>query len=97
LAETWPKVVVMDKEKETKTLTGVVSSKSGDKSIRVTIEYKVKHAKYGKYIKRRVKVGVHDELNVSGVGDLVEITECRPYSKTKSWRVVRVLQKAIGV
>ena len=90
-------MVVMDKEKETKTLTGVVSSKSGDKSIRVTIEYKVKHAKYGKYIKRRVKVGVHDELNVSGVGDLVEITECRPYSKTKSWRVVRVLQKAIGV
>ncbi len=97
MAETWPKVVVMDREKETKTLTGVVSSRSGDKSIRVTIEYKVKHAKYGKYIKRRVKVGVHDELNVSGVGDLVGITECRPYSKTKSWRVVRVLQKAIGV
>ncbi len=97
MAKTWPKVVVMDREKETKTLTGVVSSKSGDKSIRVTMEYKVKHAKYGKYIKRRVKVGVHDEMNVSGVGDLVEITECRPYSKTKSWRVIRVLQKAIGV
>lgn len=86
----------MDTQKEAKTLTGVVSSRSGDKSIRVTIEYKVKHAKYGKYIKRRTKLGVHDELNVSGVGDLVEITECRPYSKTKSWRVIRVLQKAIG-
>jgi len=86
----------MDTQKEAKTLTGVVSSKSGDKSIRVTIEYKVKHPKYGKYIKRRTKLGVHDELNVSGVGDLVEITECRPYSKTKSWRVIRVLQKGIG-
>jgi len=89
-------VVLMDTQKEAKTLTGVVSSKSGDKSIRVTIEYKVKHPKYGKYIKRRTKLGVHDELNVSGVGDLVEITECRPYSKTKSWRVIRVLQKGIG-
>ena len=89
-------MVLMDTQKEAKTLTGVVSSKSGDKSIRVTIEYKVKHPKYGKYIKRRTKLGVHDELNVSGVGDLVEITECRPYSKTKSWRVIRVLQKGIG-
>ena len=88
--------MVMDTQKETKTLTGVVTSNSGDKSIRVTIEYKVKHPKYGKYVKRRVKVGVHDELNVSGVGDLVEIAECRPYSKSKSWRVVRVVQKAIG-
>ena len=89
-------MVVMDTQKEMRTLTGVVTSDSGDKSIRVTIEYKVKHPKYGKYVKRRVKVGVHDELNVSGVGDLVEIAECRPYSKYKSWRVVRVLQKAIG-
>lgn len=86
----------MEMKKEARTLTGVVTSNSGNKSIRVTIEYKVKHPKYGKYVRRRTKVGVHDELNVSGVGDLVEISECRPYSKNKSWRVVRVVQKAIG-
>jgi small subunit ribosomal protein S17 len=78
-----------------KTLTGVVSSNSGNKSIRVTIDYKVKHPKYGKYVRRRTKLGVHDEQNQCGVGDLVEITECRPYSKDKSWRLVRVVQKAV--
>ena len=85
----------METTKTMKTLTGIVSSKSGLKSIRVTIDYKVKHPKYGKYIRRRTKLAVHDELNASGVGDVVEITECRPYSKTKSWRVVRVIQKAV--
>ena len=82
---------------KTKTLTGVVTSSSGNKSIRVTIDYKVKHPKYGKYVRRRTKLGVHDEQNQGGVGDLVEIAECRPYSKTKSWRLVRVLQKAVQV
>jgi small subunit ribosomal protein S17 len=84
----------METTKKVKTLTGLVSSKSGLKSIRVTIDYKVKHPKYGKYIRRRTKLAVHDELNASGVGDVVEITECRPYSKMKSWRVIRVIQKA---
>ena len=86
----------METQKEVRTLTGVVTSNSGNKSIRVTIDYKVKHPKYGKYVRRRTKLGVHDEQNVAGVGDLVEIAECRPYSKDKSWRVVRVVQKAIG-
>jgi small subunit ribosomal protein S17 len=63
----------------------------------VTIAYKVKHPKYGKYVRKRMKLAVHDEQNSCGVGDLVEITECRPLSKTKSWRVVRVVQKAIAV
>ncbi len=80
-----------------KTLTGVVSSNSGKKSIRVTIDYKVKHPKYGKYIRRRTKLAVHDERDECRAGDTVEITESRPYSKTKSWRVVRVLQKAVQV
>jgi small subunit ribosomal protein S17 len=84
----------METTKKVKTLTGTVSTKSGIKSIRVTIDYKVKHPKYGKYIRRRTKLAVHDELNQCGVGDVVEITESRPYSKTKSWRVVRVMQKA---
>ena len=87
----------METTKKIKTLTGVVASKSGDKSIRVTIEYRVKHPKYNKYIRRRTKLAVHDERNVCGVGDVVEITESRPYSKTKSWRVVQVTQKAVQV
>ncbi len=85
----------METTKKVKTLTGTVSSNSGIKSIRVTIDYKVKHPKYGKYIRRRTKLAVHDEANECRVGDVVEITESRPYSKTKSWRVVRVLQKAV--
>ncbi len=82
-------------EQKQKTLTGVVASKSGAKSITVVIDYKVKHPKYSKYIRRRVKLGVHDELDQAGVGDQVEIAQCRPISKRKSWRLVAVTQKAV--
>ena len=85
----------MEATKQRKTRRGVVVSKSGDKSVRVQIDYTVKHPMYGKYIKRRTKLGVHDAENVAGVGDIVEITECRPISKTKSWLLVRVLEKGI--
>jgi len=81
-------------ERKLKTLTGVVISSSGDKSIKVAIERRVRHPKYGKYIKRRTKLAAHDEHNQGRVGDVVEIAECRPYSKTKSWRLLRVLEKA---
>ncbi|MHC4913645.1 MAG: 30S ribosomal protein S17 [Planctomycetota bacterium] len=81
-------------DKKLKIVTGVVVSNSGDKSIKVAIDFKIKHPEYGKYVKRRTKLGVHDEHNQAGLGDVVEVAECRPYSKTKSWRVVRVLQKA---
>lgn len=81
--------------KGTRTLTGVVTSHSGDKSVRVAIDYKIRHPKYGKYVRRRTRLGVHDERNESGVGDLVEIVECRPISRTKSWRLVRVIQRAV--
>jgi small subunit ribosomal protein S17 len=84
-------------EQKLKTVSGVVVSNSGDKSVKVVIDYKVKHPKYGKYIKRRTKIGVHDEYNQSGVGDVVEITQCRPRSKTKSWRLVKVVQRAVEV
>ena len=77
-----------------KTTTGVVISNSGDKSIKVAIDFKVKHPRYGKYIKRRTKLGVHDEHNQAGLGDVVEVAQCRPYSKTKSWRLVKVVGKA---
>ena len=80
-------------DRKLRTLTGVVVSNSGDKSVRVVIDYKVEHPKYGKYIKRRTKIGVHDERNQSNVGDIVEIAECRPRSKTKNWRLVKIVQK----
>lgn len=78
-----------------KTKRGVVVSKSGDKSIRVQIDYKIKHPMYGKYIKRRTKLGVHDPKNEAGLGDTVDIVECRPISKSKSWRLVKVVKKGI--
>lgn len=81
-------------ERKLKTLTGVVISHSGNKSIKVAIDFKVRHPKYGKYIRRRTKLGVHDEHNQAGVGDVVEIAQCRPYSKTKSWRLAKVVEKA---
>jgi len=77
-----------------KVLNVVVVSNSGNKSVKVILDYKVKHPKYGKYIKRRTKISVHDEHNLSGVGDVIEIAECRPLSKTKSWRLVKVVKKA---
>ena len=85
----------METTQKIKTLTGLVTSRSGNKSIRVTIDYKVKHPKYNKFIRRRTRLAVHDEGNQCGVGDTVEIAESRPYSKTKSWRVVQVTQKAV--
>jgi len=82
-------------ERRLKSVTGVVISNSGNKTIKVAVDFKVKHPKYGKYVKRRTKLGVHDEHNQAGTGDVVEVVECRPYSKTKSWRLVRVLEKAV--
>ena len=82
-------------QKEIKTRRGVVVSKSGDKSIKVQIDYKIKHPIYGKYIKRRTKLGVHDENNKAGLGDIVDIAECRPMSKSKSWRIIKVVKTGI--
>lgn len=81
------------KERKLKTITGVVVSNSGNKSIKVAVDFRVRHPEYGKYLKRRTKLSVHDERNQAGPGDRVEVAECRPYSKTKSFRLVRVLEK----
>ncbi len=81
--------------KTIKTNRGKVVSISGDKSIRVQMEYLVKHPKYGKYIRRRTKFGVHDENNLAQLGDTVDIVECRPMSKTKSWRLIKIVEKAV--
>ena len=77
-----------------RTQQGRVVSDKMDKSITVAIERFVKHPIYGKFVKRTTKVHAHDENNECGLGDLVEIQECRPLSKTKSWTVVKVLEKA---
>jgi len=82
-------------EEKIKPVVAAVVGKSGNKSIKVAIDYKVKHPKYGKYMKRRTTLIVHDENNVSTVGDVVEITESRPYSKTKSWRLIKVLEHIV--
>ena len=74
--------------------TGMVESDKGDKTCKVVINFLSKHPKYGKYIRRRTVLHVHDEGNLSKVGDRVEIAECRPISKTKSWAVTKVVESA---
>ena len=81
-------------EKLQRTLTGTVTSDKMDKSITVMIERRVKHPIYGKFIKRSTKLHVHDDANECGIGDTVVIEQCRPMSKTKSWRLVKVMEKA---
>jgi small subunit ribosomal protein S17 len=74
--------------------TGFVDAVGRNKTIKVGIHYLVKHPKYGKYIRRRTSLHVHDERNEARLGDRVEIAECRPVSKTKSWVLVSVLERA---
>lgn len=75
---------------------GVVESDSRDKSRKVVVAFKAKHPKYGKYVRRRSSLQVHDEANESRMGDTVEIEECPPVSKTKHWRLVRVITRGVG-
>ena len=74
--------------------TGVVVSTKMNKSIVVAVERKVKHGKYGKFIKHTTKFMAHDEKNECGEGDLVLIAETRPMSKNKNWRLKQVIEKA---
>ena len=75
-------------------LLGRVVSNKMDKSITVQIERRVKHPVYKKYISRSTKLHAHDENNECQIGDLVTIAQCRPLSKTKTWRLVRVEERA---
>ena len=77
-----------------KTREGLVVSDRMDKTVVVAVEDRVKHPLYGKVLRRSSKVNAHDEANSAGVGDLVLITETRPLSATKRWRVVEVLERA---
>jgi small subunit ribosomal protein S17 len=77
-----------------RTITGVVASDKGDKTIKVVVAYQTRHAKYGKYLKRRTVLHAHDATNEAREGDTVELAECRPLSKTKHHRLLRIVQKA---
>ena len=79
-----------------KTLIGNVTSRSGDKSVKVTIPYKTPHPLYHKIINRKTVLHAHDEKNETKVGDKVEIMETRPISRLKRWRVISVVEKAVG-
>jgi small subunit ribosomal protein S17 len=72
---------------------GVVTSNKMDKSIVVSVERRVKHAKYGKFVKRTSTFMAHDEKNDCNIGDKVKITETRPLSKSKCWRLVEVVER----
>jgi small subunit ribosomal protein S17 len=76
-----------------KTKVGVVSSNKMDKTITVKVEGKVKHPLYGKFVKKSTKFHAHDDKNECSIGDTVRIMETRPYSKTKRWRLVEVIEK----
>lgn len=80
--------------KATHTMTGRVSSNRMDKTVTVVVERQIAHPLYGKFIRRRTKLHAHDENNECREGDLVMVEPCRPLSKTKSWRLVKVLERA---
>ncbi|MCD7775959.1 MAG: 30S ribosomal protein S17 [Firmicutes bacterium] len=84
----------MEERNMRKTRTGIVVSDKMDKTVVVAIKDNVRHPLYGKIMKRTTKVHAHDEVNECGVGDTVLLMETRPLSKTKRWRVVKIVEKA---
>ena len=80
--------------KALRTVEGRVVSNKMNKTVTILVERQVKHELYGKYLRRSTKLHAHDEENVCKEGDVVRISECRPLSKTKNWRVVEVITRA---
>ncbi|MEH6358911.1 MAG: 30S ribosomal protein S17 [Pseudomonadales bacterium] len=87
----------MSEQTNTRTLTGKVVSDKMDKSIVVLIERKIKHPVYGKFVKRSTKMHAHDEANECRIGDTVTIKETRPVSKTKTWALESVDDRAVEI
>jgi small subunit ribosomal protein S17 len=77
-----------------RSLTGRVVSNAMDKTITVLVERRVQHPLYGKFIRRSTKVHAHDEANECKLGDVVMVEQCRPLSRTKTWRLVKVLERS---
>jgi len=85
-----------EQQKPIRTLTGRVVSDKMNKTITVLVERKVPHPMYGKYVRRSTKIHAHDETNECKAGDLVTITQCRPLAKTKAWRLVEIVERAVA-
>lgn len=83
-----------EQQKTVRTMSGRVVSDKMDKTITVLIERRVPHPVYGKYVRRSTKIHAHDQNNECKEGDTVVIEPCRPLAKTKSWRLVKILEKA---
>ncbi len=83
-------------DKSTRTKVGLVTSNKMEQTATVQVERRIKHPIYGKYMRRSKKYHVHDERNELNIGDTVQIKECRPLSKTKSWTLDKVLTSAAG-
>jgi small subunit ribosomal protein S17 len=83
----------MSEQNENRTLQGVVTSDKMDKTITVVVERKVKHPIYGKFVRRSTKVHAHDENNECMAGDVVIVEQCRPLSKSKTWRFVKLVER----
>lgn len=90
------KVMLSEAKSAGRLVLGSVSSASRDKTITVVVERKVMHTKYRKYIKRTTKLHAHDEANQCKQGDKVLIQECRPLSKTKTWKLVEIVESTPG-
>lgn len=90
-------VAVSEASLEHGTVTGKVVSDKMDKTITVLVERRIRHAKYGKMIRRSTKLHAHDENNQCGIGDIVRIKETRPLSKTKTWVLVDIVEKATNI
>ena len=86
-----------EKQKVERIVTGRVVSDKMNKGITVLVERRVKHPLYGKFVRKSTKLHAHDENNECKAGDVVTIQECRPLSKTKTWRLVEVIEKAAVV
>ena len=87
----------MTEQTSARTVEGKVVSNKAEKTISVMVERRVKHPLYGKYIRKSTKFLAHDEQNECGEGDTVVIEECRPLSKNKSWRLIKVVNRAVVV
>ena len=83
-----------ESRKPRSTQIGVVASHARDKSIKVSVSYSTMHPKYGKHLRRCTTLHAHDEKNEAYTGDRVEVMSCRPLSKTKAWRLVRIIERA---
>jgi small subunit ribosomal protein S17 len=83
-----------EQEKIARSTSGIVISNKMDKTVTVLVERQEKHPLYKKYIRKSTKLHAHDEANECNEGDEVQIEECRPMSKTKSWRVIEVVKRA---